>query len=152
AAPAAAAAAAAPALPMSLSWQGPGSVRAGEEFVVELKARSEGLLKGASVQLRYDPQLLEVVSVADGGFFNQAGAAAVFTPRIDPGLGIVFATLGAPAAAAAKGDGALIKLHVKARKAASSSSLQIGSAIGIDTGNRRVPIEGSVPLELKSLP
>lgn len=147
-----AAAAPAPALPMILSWLGPASIKVGEEFDVELRARSEGLIKGTSVQLRYDPELLEVLSVADGGFFSQVGGAAVFTPRIDPGLGVVFATLGASAAASTKGDGALIKLRVKSRKAAPAATLQISSIIGVDPGNRRVPIEGSLPLELKLLP
>ncbi len=141
-----------PALPMILSWQGPASSKVGEEFDVELRARSEGLIRGTSVQLRYDPELLEVLSVADGGFFSQVGGAAVFTPRIDPGLGVVFATLGASGAASTKGDGALIKLRVKSRKAAPAASLQITTVVGVDPGNRRIPIEGSLPLELKLLP
>ena len=146
------AAAPAPALPMILSWQGPASSKVGEEFDVELRARSEGLIRGTSVQLRYDPELLEVLSVVDGGFFSQVGGAAVFTPRIDPGLGVVFATLGASGAASTKGDGALIKLRVKSRKAAPAATFQISTVIAVDPGNRRIPIEGSLPLELKLLP
>jgi hypothetical protein len=30
--------------------------------------------------------------------------------------------------------------------------LQISSIVGVDPGNRRVPVEGSVPLALKSAP
>jgi len=104
------------------------------------------------VQLRYDPALIEVLSVVDGGFFSQVGGAAVFTPRIDAGMGVVFATLGASGAGATQGDGALIKLRAKLRKAAAATSFQISSVVGVDPGNRRVPIEGSAPLELKSLP
>jgi len=145
--------AAAPAsAPVLLSWQAPPSVKVGEEFVIELKARSEGLVKGASLQLRYDPQEVEVVAVEDGGFFAQVGGAAVFTPRVDAGLGVVFATLGASGAGSTKGDGPLIKLRAKARKAGTSPKLQISSIIAVDPANRRLPIEGSVPLELKLLP
>jgi general secretion pathway protein D len=152
AAPAAAVGAAAPPLPMLLSWQGPASVKPGEEFVIELRARSEGPLKGASVQLRYDPEQLEVLAVEDGGYFTQVGGAAVFTPRVDPGLGVVFATIGASGAASTQGDGGLLKLRVKSRKPVSSTSLQIGSVVAVDPSNRSVPIEGSVPLQLTSRP
>jgi general secretion pathway protein D len=137
---------------MSVSWQAPAGAKVGEEFDVELRARSEGLLKGASVQLRYDPAVLEVLSVADGGFFSQVGGAAVFTPRIDAGLGVVFATVGASGTGATQGDGALIRLRAKLRKAAAATGFQISSLVGVDPGNRRVPVEGSAPLELKSLP
>ena len=149
---AAAAPAAARSAPVIVSWQGPASIKAGTEFEVELRARSEGLLKGVSLQLRYDPALMEVLSVADGGFFGQVGGAAVFTPRIDPGLGVVFATLGASGTASTQGDGALIRLRAKLRKADAATNLQISTVIGVDPENRRVAIEGSVPLQLKALP
>jgi general secretion pathway protein D len=140
------------ALPLQLSWQAPADVKAGEEFFVELKARSDGLVKGASIQLRYDPAQYEVLAVEDGGYFSQVGGSAVFTPRVDTSLGVVFATLGASGAGSAKGEGSLLKLRLKARQPLANSSLQISSIVGVDPGNRRVPVEGSVPLALKSAP
>lgn len=150
---AAAPAASARSAPMVVSWQGPpAAIKAGTEFDVELKARSEGRLKGVSVQLRYDPTLMEVLSVADGGFFGNVGGAAVFTPRIDPGLGVVFATLGASGTASTQGDGPLIRLRAKMRKADTTATLMLNTVVGVDPENRRVAIEGSVPLQLKALP
>lgn len=140
------------ALPLQVSWQAPANVKAGEAFFVELKARSDGLVKGASIQLRYDPEQYEVLAVQDGGYFNQVGGSAVFTPRIDAGLGVVFATIGASGAGSAKGEGSLLKLRLKARRPEANASLQISSIIGVDPGNRRLPVEGSVPLHLKSAP
>ncbi len=143
---------AARAAPMVMSWQGPASIKAGAEFDVELKARSEGLLKGVSVQLRYDPTLMEVLAVADGGFFGKVGGATVFTPRIDPGLGVVFATLGASGTASTKGDGALLRLRAKLRTADAPTNLMLSTVIGVDPDNRRVAIESTVPLQLKASP
>lgn len=149
---AAAAAAAAVPLPLNLSWQAPASIRADEPFVVALKARSDGPVKGASIQLRYDAAQFEVLAVEDGGFFDQVGGRAVFTPRIDPTLGVVFATVGATGAGSAQGDGPLIKLRMKARGPAANTRLQIGNLVAVDPANRRVPIEGPAPLELTSRP
>lgn len=147
-----AAPAAARAAPMVMSWLGPASIKAGAEFDVELKARSDSPLKGVSVQLRYDPTLMEVLSVADGGFFAKVGGAAVFTPRIDAGLGVVFATMGASGMEAAQGDGALLRLRAKLRKPDAPTNLMVSTMIGVDPENRRVAIEGTVPLQLKALP
>ncbi len=145
-------AAAAVPMPLGLSWLAPASIRAGEEFRVALQARSSGPVKGASIQLRYDAAQFEVLAVEDGGYFDQVGGRAVFTPRIDPTLGVVFATVGASAAGSAQGDGPLITLRMKARGPAASARLQIGNLVAVDPANRRVPIEGPAPLELTSRP
>jgi general secretion pathway protein D len=150
---AATATAAAPATaappPLLLSWQSAGAAKAGQPMAVELKGRSEGALRGASVQLRYDPEALEVLGVEDGGFFTRVGGAAVFTPRVDPTLGVVFVTLGASGAGSTAGDGALLRLNVRPRRAG-PATLSITSAVAVDAASRRVPIEGTAqPLELK---
>ena len=80
------------------------------------------------------------------------GDAAVFTPRIDPTLGTVFATIGASGAAAAKGDGALLKLRLKSRQVGGAATLEIASLVGVDPGNRRLPVQGLAPLALKASP
>jgi general secretion pathway protein D len=134
-----------------LSWAAPPAVKANEEFVVELKARSEGTLRGASMQLRYDPKQFEVVAVEDGGFFGAVGGAAVFTPRIDPGMGVVFATAGASGAEGIAGEGALLKLRLKSLKPG-AGTLQVANIVGVDQSNRRVSIQGSAPLEIRTEP
>jgi general secretion pathway protein D len=141
------------AAPLVLSWVGPAAaVKVGDEFDVELKARTEGPLKGVTAQLRFDPALIEVLSVSDGGFFARVGDAAVFTPRIDANAGIVFATLGAQGSESTPGDAVLLRLRVKLRKAGAAAAFQIGSMIGFDASNRRVAVEGFAPLEVKALP
>ncbi|ACB36138.1 type II and III secretion system protein [Leptothrix cholodnii SP-6] len=139
-------------LPLNLSWLAPAAIRAGEPFVVALQARSDGPVKGASVQLRYDAAQLEVLAVEDGGYFDPVGGRAVFTPRIDPTLGVVFATVGASGTGSATGDGPLIRLRMKTRGPAATTRLQIGNLVAVDPMNRRLPIEGSAPLELTSRP
>ncbi len=138
--------------PLVLSWQGPATAKVGDEFDVELKARTEGPLKGVTAQVRFDPALIEVLAASDGGFFSRVGGSAVFAPRIDANQGIVFATLGASGGESTPGDAALLRLRVKLRKAAPSATFQIGSMIGFDAANRRVTVEGFAPLEVKVVP
>ncbi|HEX5632643.1 MAG TPA: hypothetical protein VFX50_05420, partial [Gemmatimonadales bacterium] len=93
-----------------------------------------------------------VLDVEDGGFFRDVGGSAVFTPRIDPGVGIVFATAGASGAGATKGDAALAKVRMKSLKAGTSSTLQIVNLVAVDSANQRVPIQGATPLEIRTQP
>jgi general secretion pathway protein D len=141
-----------PAVPVTLSWQAPAAIQAGAEFMVALQARSDAPIKGASVQLRYDVAQLAVLAVEDGGFFDPVGGRAVFTPRIDPTQGVVFATLGATGAAATPGNGPLVRLRLKALHPASTTTLQVGPMVAVDAANQRVPIEGWAPLALTSRP
>ncbi|MBK6852675.1 MAG: type II and III secretion system protein [Burkholderiales bacterium] len=138
--------------PMTLSWQTPDAAKAGEVFVVTLQARSEAAIKGATLQLRYDTEQIEVLGVDDGGYFDSVGGRAVFTPRIDPRQGAIYATLGATGAASRAGAGAFVKLRLRALKPASRSSLQLTQSVAVDAANRRVPIEGAQVLELRSAP
>jgi general secretion pathway protein D len=142
----------APPQPLELSWQVPPDLKAGEEFSIELRGRSAGPLKSASVQLRYDPEQLEIRSVDKSGFFKPGAGALVFTPRIDAGIGIVDATIGVAGAEPSKGEGGLVTLRAKARAKTSKTRLQISSVVGIDPDNRSVPILGSVPLDLSFQP
>jgi general secretion pathway protein D len=138
----------APLAPMALSWRVPPNLKAGQDFVIELRASSGGALKSASVQLRYDPEQIEVLAVEDGDFFRQGGNTTVFTPRIDAGIGIVFATIGISGGVPVKGEAGLIAVRAKPLGAAATARLQFGSVVGVDSANRQVPIEGAVPLEL----
>jgi general secretion pathway protein D len=133
---------------MALSWRVPPNLKAGQDFVIELRASSGGALKSASVQLRYDPEQIEVLAVEDGDFFRQGGNTTVFTPRIDAGIGIVFATIGISGGVPVKGEAGLIAVRAKPLGAAATARLQFGSVVGVDSANRQVPIEGAVPLEL----
>lgn len=96
-APAAAAAAtASPQAPgvvagaVSLSWQAPAQVKAGEQFTAVLRIQSSAALTGLPALIAFDPQLLQVASVQEGDFLKQAGAQTQFSQRVDVAQGKVF--------------------------------------------------------------
>ena len=53
-------------VPLALSWKLPASVTPGTEFTMELRGKSDAAIKGASIQLRYDPDRIEVLAVKEG--------------------------------------------------------------------------------------
>jgi general secretion pathway protein D len=141
-----------PPAPLALAWRVPESVKTGNEFSVELRGRSDAALKGASVQLRYDPAQVEIIAVENGELFRQAGDNAVFTQRVDSSIGVVFATAGAAGGVSVKGEGSLISIRAKARGKAAGARLQLSSIVGIDMAGRQVPVEGTKQVEIRLEP
>ncbi|EHR73467.1 type II secretory pathway, component HofQ [Burkholderiales bacterium JOSHI_001] len=143
-----------PVVPLALSWKLPASVAPGTEFTMELRGKSDAAIKGASIQLRYDPDRIEVLSVTDGGYFGANTSVASFQPRIDAGIGIVFASVAANPNTSAQGEGALLTLRARAKpsNAPGKLQMQIASAVGVDTHSRQVPVQGTQPVDLGTNP
>lgn len=116
--------AAAPAWPVSLSWQAPAQVRAGEQFSATLRVASQGPLRGLPLLVGYDPKLLQVVKVQEAEFFKQAGGQTNFSQRVDPVKGKVFvaavrqSTSGQDAGV--NGSGGVVTVSFKALKPATA--------------------------------
>lgn len=138
----------APLVPLSVRWSAPAKAKTGSEVSVSLVGRSEGALKSATVQLRYNPIEFNLVAVEDGGFFKKPGTATVFVPRIEPALGMISVTLGVADTSSVKGEGNLITLRLKPVTEAPTAQVQITAVVGVDEANRQVPVEGVVPLDL----
>jgi general secretion pathway protein G len=80
-----------------LAWDGPTQGRAGEPLTLQLAVKSaEPLtlqlavksaepLASLPLMVTFDPQLLQVMGVQEGGFLRQGGAAATFSSRVDSG-------------------------------------------------------------------
>lgn len=117
---------------VNLAWQAPGQVRAGEQFSAVLRINSQQALRGLPVLLGFDPQVLQVVSVQEGGFFKQSNGQTSFTQRVDPAQGRVFVALvrqsSAGNDAGINGTGELVSVTFKALKATSVTRVQLLSA------------------------
>jgi general secretion pathway protein D len=146
-APAPLAAAAGPSA-LSLAWVAPERVNPAGELAVTLNAKGEGQIKGLTVSLRYQPTEAELLAVEDGGYFSRGGVEGVFTPRSEPGLGMVVASFAAAAGSVPGGEGSLLTLRLK--PAAQAQRLRLGyiSVVGIDAAGRQIPITGMAPLDV----
>jgi len=136
AAPALAVPAALPAAATSgsvgLSWQGPAQVKVGEQFTAVVKVTSQQALRGMPVLLGFDPSVFQVVSVQEGDYFNQAKGSTTFSQRVDVAQGKIFVAAvrqsGNGGDAGINGSGALVRVNLKAIKAAPAARLQVLSA------------------------
>ncbi|WAC71449.1 cohesin domain-containing protein [Roseateles sp. SL47] len=101
-----------------LQWQAPAQVKVGEQFSAVLRLTSQGPVRGMPVLAGFDPQVLQVVSVTEGDYFKQGGAAVNFSQRVDPAQGKVFAAAVRQSAdSGINGTGGVFTVTFKAIKA-----------------------------------
>ena len=68
-----------------LLWQGPTQIRVGDTFALQLVMQTDRPVVSVPLAIGFDPRLLQVANVSEGGFLKQGGAQTSFTYRIDPG-------------------------------------------------------------------
>ena len=120
----AAAADSAPKGPAQLRWEGPQSARAGNSFSVALRVTSGEQIRSAPMQLRFDPALLESVSVRPGKYFG-AAANGNFGYRVNSDGSIyvgVSNQAGSPAA-----DAELLVLTFKPIRSGAAAEISVAS-------------------------
>ncbi len=131
-APAVAPVAVAPAAPGSpaneparLRWEGPASAKAGSSFNVALRMTSAGAqIRSAPMEVRFDPKLLEPVSVRPGRYFGADGAN--FGYRIN-GEGSIYIGVSNRASPAPANDAELLVLTFKPIRAGTSPELSVAA-------------------------
>lgn len=144
-APASPSGAAAEALPPTVqaSWQAPAEVKVGETFVVSLNLASGTPLRGVPTEIAYPKELLEVVEVVEGPFFQQEGGATSFTHVVNRETGLVGSAVLRRDATGATGRGTALQLKLRA-KAAGQADLTITNLKPV--GLSSVPSVAALPV------
>jgi hypothetical protein len=106
-----------------LRWEGPERVRAGSNFDVALRVTSVQPLRASPMQLRFDSELLEPVTVRPGSFYG-AGKGN-FSYRVNPDGTIFVGVSGRGSGAAA--DAELLVMTFKPMKAGATAELNVAS-------------------------
>lgn len=124
---------------LTLSWEGPDQLRAGEEAIIVLHVKGEQPLRSSTLQLAYDPQALQVTEVSEGDFLNQGNGSTSFAPRLDEEAGRLYVALSRSDRSGATGEGGLLRLHIKAREAREEAApIRLLTFSGVGQGNRLI--------------
>lgn len=107
--------------PAQLRWEGPERVQAGASFSVALRVNTSEVLRAAPMQLRFEPGVLEALTVRPGKFFGQGS----FSYRVNP-EGSIF--VGATSQAGAPGaDAELVVVTFRPIKRGTTAELSMGA-------------------------
>ncbi len=132
---------------VTLRWDAPGAVRAGDNFSVTVLARGDQPVTALPVVLSFDPQVLQVVGVTEGAFLRQGSAATSFTSQIDPaGQVLVTTSRGGGTGAVGEASAFTLSLKVLSRPASGQTGLQMVSAAPVGLQGRAMV--GQLPTAL----
>ena len=134
---------------LDLAWQGPATVKAGEEFTVTVDASTKVGLSGAELQLLFDPSVLTVVGVTEGELMRSENAQTVFTERADATAGRIYVGVRRSAPSGALGAGSLMTVKFRATGKEGATQVHIATAVPTVSGGGTIPVKGAGPLQLR---
>ncbi len=115
----------------------------GNTFAVNLAIAGAQNVYSVPVQLNYDPKVLQLLNVSNGGFLSQDGQAVALVHREDDGLGQVTITASRPpGSGGVTGQGTVVTLTFQA-KATGQSPLTITRGGARDPGLQSIAVTGA---------
>lgn len=128
---------------IEVSWQGPNQVKAGEQFKLALRLKSDGGLRSLPLQIGFDPAAFQILNIQEGEFFRKYDAKTSLSSNVDPTLGKAFISIVRSGTGGAQGDDTVATLVVRALKAGSQGEFKLLSVTPITVGEK--PITPVVP-------
>jgi general secretion pathway protein D len=117
---------------------------AGSTFAVNVLINGAQNVYSVPLQVSYDPKVLQVVNVSNGGILSQDGQAVALVHRDDDAAGTLQITASRPpGAGGVSGQGAVVTLTFLA-KATGQSTLTISKGGARDPGMQPIPVSGAV--------
>jgi general secretion pathway protein D len=141
-----------PIQPVRFEWSAPEHARVGETFVVSVTANAPSPLLSAALSLKFDPNVLEVVEVAEGDLLKQGDAQPQFDYTTDALGGRIAVSVSREGLGALQGQGRLFNVTFKVKVASEKSQLQITSMSPVGADNTPIPFSMSGPLTLSLVP
>jgi len=120
-----------PADDVALNWSGPPQARVGDLFQLALVMKAASALKSVPMQLAFDPAALEVVSVAEGGFFKLGNGRSSFAHHVDGAQGRISVGVTRSDQEGATGRGELATITFRARSPRPRSEVRVLSVAAV---------------------
>lgn len=116
-----------------LTWKGPKQANVGQPVVLELMIDSQHALRAAPLQLAFNPEQFEILSVKEGDFFSKAGTTN-FSDVVDRAGGRVSVGMASSETAGAQGGGRLLTIEVKPLAPANDAEIGVIGLTPIGSG------------------
>jgi general secretion pathway protein D len=118
--------------------------RTGSTFAVNIQLSGAQDVYSVPLQVSYDPKLLQVVNLSNGGFLSQDGQAVALVHRDDDATGTLQITATRPPGAnGVSGQGTVVTLTFMA-KAKGQGTLTISKGGARDPSMQSIPVAGTV--------
>ena len=135
--------------PLQLSWGAPPAVKPGQDFSVTLQGTAGAPVGAAAFQLRFDPESLSVLGVAEGGFMSHNAGQTTFRQEVDAKSGRISVTMNRAGETGATGSGPLFVVRFRAGAAAGVTRVDLASANPAAPNGSALMVNAAGPLELR---
>jgi general secretion pathway protein D len=115
----------------------------GSTFAVNVMLKGAQNIYSVPLQVSYDPNVLQVMNVSNGGLLSQDGQPVALVHRDDPPGALQINATRPPGASGISGQGAVVTLTFMA-KGAGQSTLAISKGGARDPAMQAVPVAGAV--------
>jgi general secretion pathway protein D len=129
-----------------LALEGVNRIRVGEEAVFNLQLRTGEPLVSTAFQIAYDPRVLKVMEVSEGGALREDGTPTTFSARDDQ-AGMVSVGI-ARQGGGVSGEGSLVQVRVQAIAPTEATPLKVLGFSAIGNNNRVQSATGPAPVDL----
>jgi len=116
---------------------------AGSTFAVNVLLTGAQNVYSVPLQVSYDPKVLQVVNVSNGGLLSQDGQSVALVHRDDQSGALQITATRPPGSAGISGQGAVVTLTFMA-KASGQSTLTISKGGAKDPNMQSLPVSGAV--------
>lgn len=114
----------------------------GSTFAVNVMMHGAQNVFSVPFQLSYDPKVLELVNISNGGFLSQDGQAVALVHRDDNSGNVQITATRPPGAAGVSGRGSVVTLTFMAKNSG-QSNLTIAKGGARDPGMQPIPVAGT---------
>jgi len=134
--------------PAQLRWEGPASARAGTSFDVSLRVTSGEQIRAAPMQVRFDPAVLESVSVRPGRYFVAPSGNFGYRVNSDGSIFIGVSNQNPTSAS----DAEMLVLTFKPKRAAAAAEISVASLNLQGATGRTIAYNGLTPFRTTITP
>lgn len=131
---------------IAIGWQGPNQVKAGEQFKVALRLKTDGDVSSLPFQLAFDPAAFQVTDVVEAGFFKQNEGKTNISRNIDAGAGKIYGTVVRSGNSGMRGEDDVAILTVRALSGKAQGEIKLLNATPLASGGKTVTPELPPPL------
>jgi len=128
-----------PAENVTLTWEGPASIKPGEIFQVSLQLKSDMELQGLPIRIDFDPMTLQVEDVTEGDFFKRNKGTTAFAKDVDNARGRVLISLSRTSGDSVKGQDKVLTLTLRAKEG-KDGAIRIVSALPVSSTQVRAVV------------
>ncbi|MBI2276139.1 MAG: secretin and TonB N-terminal domain-containing protein [Dechloromonas sp.] len=137
---------------LSLSLDGKGELKVGQDSILKLNVKANQPLVSSALQIGYDPKAVKVMEVIEGGLMKRDGTQTTFSTRMDENAGRVFVGLSRSGNGGITGEGELLQLRVQGVAPSAASALRVVVFSGMGPGNALLSPALPAPLSLSVVP